>query len=224
MKRIIIMTAIVMSLIQPVKIFSQDINWNKLQKDQRHLIDINAGIDYGLTFGARYGYHLKTTAPIMLIFDLSVPSGENLADDFKTKIGGYIRLYQVDNLQFSAKIMGVFRRYENSYARLLNFGSDMGATVGYYKQKWFVAGEAGFDKAIVTHFKHSASYKQNFPSVKDGWYEPATGGNFYYGLKTGLSLNQNDIYLKAGKTLAQDFKTKPLLPFYLELGYNIWLK
>ena len=48
-----------------------------------YLIDINAGIDYGLTFGARYGYHLKTTAPIMLIFDLSVPSGENLADEFR---------------------------------------------------------------------------------------------------------------------------------------------
>ena len=32
----------------------------------------------------------------------------------------------------------------------------MGVTAGYYQRKWFVAGEAGFDKAIVTHFKHSA--------------------------------------------------------------------
>ena len=58
--------------------------------------------------------------------------------------------------------------------------------------------------------------------MKDGWYEP-TGGNFYYGLKTGLSLKRNDIYLKAGKILAQDLKTKPPMPFYVELGYNIWL-
>jgi hypothetical protein len=213
-----------MSFIQPGKIFSQDINWNNLQKEQRHLININAGLDYGLTFGARYGYQLSTKIPAILILDLSVPSGNKLADDFKTKIGGYIRLYEINNFQLSAKIMGVFRRYENSYATLINFGSDMGATVGYYKRKWFVAGEAGFDKAIVTHFKHTPAYKENFPSVKDGWYEPATGGNFYYGLQTGFSFKRNDIYLKAGKVLTQDFNTKPTLPVYLQLGCNIWLK
>ena len=100
----------------------------------------------------------------------------------------------------------------------------MGVIAGYYKQKWFVAGEAGFDKAIVTHFKHTATYKQNFPSVQDGWYEPATGGNFYYGLQTGYSFRRNDIYLKAGKILTQDFNTTPMVPFYLQVGYNIWLK
>ena len=40
------------------------------------------------------------------MLDFSIPSGENLADDFKTKIGGYIRLYEVNNFQFSAKIHG----------------------------------------------------------------------------------------------------------------------
>src|SRR5687767_6367652 len=180
MQRIIILIAFAVSLMQPAKILSQEINWYNLQKDQRHLINVNAGLDYGLSFGARYGYQLSSKIPFIGILDFSIPSGEKLADDFKTRIGGYIRLYEADHFQLSAKIMGVFRRYENSYARLLNFGSDMGVTAGYYQRKWFVAGEAGFDKAIVTHFKHSALYKQNFPSVQDGWYEPATGGNFYY--------------------------------------------
>ena len=61
---------------------------------------------------------------------------------------------------------------------LANFGSDLSSTIGYYKPKWFVATEVGFDKAIVTHFKHSDLFKEHFPDVKDGWYEPATGGNF----------------------------------------------
>src|SRR5688572_31408225 len=52
-------------------------------------------------------------------------SGEKLLDDFKTKIGGYTRLYEVGNFMFSAKIHGVFRRYENSSVRLLNFGGDI---------------------------------------------------------------------------------------------------
>jgi len=157
-----------------------------------------------------------------MVLDLSIPSGDKLVDDFKTKIGGYFRLYQVRNFQFSAKIMGVFRRYENLSARLLNFGSDMGIVAGYYQRKWFLAGEAGFDKAIVTHFKHSALYKESFPGVQDGWYEPATGGNFYFGLQTGLSLKRNDLYLKAGKILTQDFNASPMAPFYLQFGYNIW--
>jgi len=223
MQRNIILIVFAVTLMQPAKLLSQEINWYKLQKDQKHLINVNAGLDYGVSFGARYGYHLRSTIPIMLIADFSIPSGENLTDDFKTRLGGYIRLYQADHFQVSAKILGVFRRFENSYARLLNFGSDMGLAAGYYKRKWFVAGEAGFDKAIVTHFKPSAIYKQNFPSVQDGWYEPATGGNFYYGLQAGLTLKRNDIYLKAGKILTQDFTTTPLVPFHVQVGYNIWL-
>jgi hypothetical protein len=224
MKRIKIVTAFAVSLIISGNIFSQTINWKSLDKEQRHIINVNAGADYGLTVGAGYGYQLKSKMPVVLNVEYSFPAGEKLFDDFKTKIGGYIRLYQVNNFQFSAKVQGVFRRYQNSFASLLNFGSDLAGIAGYYKPKWFVAGEAGFDKAIVTHFKHTAAYKQNFPSVKDGWYEPATGGNFYYGLQTGFSYRRNDIYLKAGKILAQDFSTKPLLPFYLQLGYNIRLK
>ena len=222
MQRIIIIFFAI-SLMHPAKILSQEINWYRLQNDQRHLLNVNAGVDYGLSFGARYGYHLRSTIPIMLIVDFSIPSGENVADDFKTRLGGYIRLYEADHFQFSAKVLGVFRRYENSYARLLNFGSDMGVVAGYYQRNWYVSGEAGFDKAIVTHFKHSDLYKQNFPSVQDGWYQPSTGGNFYYGLQTGVSLKRNEIYLKAGKILTQDFSTAPLMPFHLEIGYNIWL-
>jgi hypothetical protein len=223
MKKISLYAFLAMSLIISGNVFSQSINWKSLKKEQRHIINVNAGIDYGITAGAGYSYQLKSGLPVVLNAEYSFPGGKNLSDDFKTKIGGYIRLYQHNNFQFSAKVQGVFRRYQNSFATLLNFGSDMSGIIGYYKPKWFVAGEAGFDKAIVTHFKHSEAYKENFPSVKDGWYEPATGGNFYYGLQTGFSFRRNDIYLKAGKLITQDFSSTPLLPFYLQAGYNIRL-
>jgi hypothetical protein len=117
-------------------------------------------------------------------------------------------------------VLGIFRRFENGYARLLNFGADVSTTGGFYKKHWFAAGEIGFDKAIVTHFKHTDLYKANFPGVKDGWYEPSTGGNFYYGINGGYSFKKQDIYLKAGRLIQQDFKTSPMLPFYAELGLN----
>jgi hypothetical protein len=92
--------------------------------------------------------------------------------------------------------------------------------IGYYRPKWFAAGEAGFDKAIVTDLKHTSAYKEQYPGVVDGWYEPSTGGNFYFGLQAGYSLKKHDIYIKAGKTLTEDFKSKPTIPFYAQLGYN----
>jgi hypothetical protein len=224
MKKITIVLFAISFLFIESSVNAQNINWASLQKNQRHIINVNAGLDYGLTYGAGYGFQLKTKLPFVINGEYSFPSGNEIFDDLKAKVGGAIRLAKINNFQFSAKLHGVFRRYENTLTRLVNFGSDMSAAAGYYKRKWHVAGEFGFDKAIVTNFKHSQIYKDNFPLVKDGWYEPSTGGNFYYGIQTGISFKQHDIYLKAGRVLTQDFKTKPLVPYYAQIGINAKLK
>jgi len=219
MKKIGILVVVVCCF-SPIICLSQTLNWENFKKDQKHIFNINAGAEHGVIFGAGYGYQLKSKVPIVLNAEYSFPSGKNLVDDLKTKIGGQLRFYKTGNIHFTAKFYSVFRRYESDFARLVNFGSDLSATVGYYKTKWFVAGEAGFDKAIVTHFKHTAKYKALYPNVKDGWYEPSTGGNFYYGLQTGYSFKKNDVYLKVGKIINQDFSTEPLVPISLQLGFN----
>jgi len=104
--------------------------------------------------------------------------------------------------------------------KLQNFGCDTKGIFGYYKSNWFVAAEVSFDKAIVTHFKHTDDYKSDFLEVIHGWYQPATGGNFSYGLQTGYSFRNSDITFKAVKVLTQDFETEPILPVYFQLGYN----
>jgi hypothetical protein len=203
------------------QVFSQSVNWASLKSEQKHIANINAGWDYGLVYGLGYSHQLKSKLPILLNLSYSFPSGEKLFDDFKTKIGGQFRLYSISNFQFSVSLHGIYRRYENPLVRLQNFGSEMTGVIGYYKPKWFVAGEVGFDKAIVTHFKHSELFKETiYANVKDGWYEPATGGNFNYGIQAGYSFKRSDIVLKIGKVLTQDFKTTPLIPYYLQLGYN----
>lgn len=204
------------------KNYAQTINWANLKSEQKHIVNLNVGgWDYAFVFGVGYGYKINTKLPIILNAEYSFPSGKDLIDDFKTKIGGKIHIYQINNFQFSANIYGVFRRYENPLVRLVNFGSDVTGIVGYYKSEWFVAGEVGFDKAIVTHFKHSEVFKNTiYSGVKDGWYEPATGGNFYYGLQAGSSFKQIDLTFKIGKVITQDFKTTPLIPYYAQLGFN----
>lgn len=203
---------------------AQTVNWQSLQKKQKHIFSVNLAADHGFVYGVGYGYQLTSKLPILLAVSFSVPSGNRILDDNKTKIGGQINWLKTGNFHLSSQVQSIYRRYENSYARLLNFGTVFSTTAGYYKPHWFVAFDAGFDKAIVTHFKHSALYKANFPTVKDGWYEPATGGNFHYGIQTGYSIKKADVYLRAGKLVQQDFTTTPMLPFYAELGFNFKLK
>lgn len=200
---------------------AQELNWKNTSAEQKHLLHASAGAAFGSTAG--FGYHqlvfIKKKLPAWLGGALSIPFGDQLADDFKVRLGTQVRLASIHSVQLAVRLEGIARRYQNQSVSLFNFGSDLAATLGYYRTSWFLAIEAGFDKAIVTHFKHSEWYKRNiYSSVQDGWYEPATGGNFYFGLQGGLSFKNTSISFKAGKLLQQDFRTTPLLPFYATLG------
>lgn len=199
---------------------AQTVNWDALE-NSKHIISAGIGWDYSVSYSLGYAYQVRTKVPVLLNASFSIPSGENLLDDFKTKIGGQIVLLNKSNLKGSITWNGIYRSYKNPLVRLQNFGSELKGTLGYYKPKWFVAGEVGFDKAIVTHFRHSETFKETiFSDVKDGWYEPVTGGNFQYGIQTGYSFKKSDITFSIGMVTTQDFKTTPLIPYYLMLGYN----
>lgn len=196
------------------------INWNNFQQT-KHLVFLETGWEHGLTYGVAYGYHPHLKIPMLLNAHISIPSGDKLFDDIKVKMGAQIVILNKPNLKGNISLNGVFRTYENPLVRLVNVGSEMKGILGYYKSKWYVAGELGIDKAIVTHFKHSDSFKENiFHDVQDGWYEPATGGNLLYGIQTGFSRKKFDLTLRVGKVVAEDFKTTPLIPYYLALGFG----
>lgn len=199
--------------------FSQTLNYKNLKKEDRHLVTLHANLEYGLVYGAGYGYQVKSKMPLILNVEFSVPSGDNLLDDFKTKIGGQIQICTLRNFHFIAKAQGIYRKNKNDFVALQNFGAEFAANIGYYKSKWFTALEFGFDKAIVTHFKHSEAYKQIYPGVQNGWYEPATGGNYNLGLQAGYSFKNSDLFIKGGVVTTENFK-KPQLPFYAQLGYT----
>jgi hypothetical protein len=220
MKKIKLVASVIVFVCLFQQSFSQIVNFSTLKKAEKHIATFTTGLEYGLVFGAGYGYQLKSKRPIILNAEFSIPSGENMFDDFKTKLGGQINFYQLKSFHFTGKVQGIYRRNQNDYVQLQNFGAELTASAGYYKRKWFTAAEVGFDQAIVTHFKHSNSYKQIYQGVQDGWYEPATGGNFYLGLQTGYSFKRSDIYLKGGTVSTQNF-SKPMLPFYAQLGYTI---
>jgi len=204
------------------KIAAQVINWENVSEQNKHLLHANAGAEYGVTAGLGYNHLIPIkNFPFIIGGEFSIPAGNELADDFKFRLGVQIRIAAFNHFQFSARVQGISRRYHNQSVRLFNFGSEFAGTLGYYHKHWFLGVEAGFDKAIVTNFKHSEWYKNNiYDNVQDGWYEPATGGNYYYGLQGGYSTKKVDVTLKAGKVLQQDFESQPLLPFYGQFGVN----
>jgi hypothetical protein len=197
----------------------QQINWKNFQDGKTHVAGIYAGWDYGIEAGIVYGQRLKTKVPVFVNIEYSSPFGKQVFDDFKSKLGGQVRVIELNNFIVTGKAYGVFRRYENEMVRLLDFGSEFALNAGYYRNKWYVAADAGFDKAISTHIKNSKTMKSNYSNSVDGWYVP-TGGNFNYGIVSGYTFDSNDIYLKFGKRVTQDFKTTPTVPLYLQLGYN----
>lgn len=220
MKAIRILIGLILSFFIHQKSIAQTVNWNTLE-NSRHIITAGIGWDYSVSYSLGYAHQLKIKVPTLLNATFSIPSGKMLLDDFKTKIGGQVLLLNKSNLKGSIGLNGIYRRYESPLVRLQNFGSELKGTFGYFKPKWFVAGEVGFDKAIVTHFKHSKMFREIiFSDVKDGWYEPATGGNFLYGIQTSYSFNKSDITLNMGMVTTQDLKTTPLIPYYFMLGYN----
>ncbi|ATL49358.1 hypothetical protein COR50_20460 [Chitinophaga caeni] len=201
---------------------AQTVNWKNME-NTAHMITLGLGWDYSLSYNIGYAYHpAAVKMPLVINANFSMPSGEKLLDDFKLKLGGQIVLLNHSNFKGGISLNGIYRRFENPLTRLLNFGAEMKGRFGYYKNGWFVAGELGFDKAVITHFKHSDLYKQDiYEGVRDGWYNPATGGNFLYGLQAGYSFNKSDITLDLGKITTQDFKTTPRIPYYLALSFNL---
>lgn len=215
--KIIIISGLIFSI---DSVNAQNINWAGLNESNKNIITANLGYEYGLVYGLGYGRQFKSRLfPIVASLEYSIPSGKNIKDDFKIKGGAQIRWFEFHNFQFSTNIWGVFRRYENNFTRLDNFGSVFSGTVGYYRPKWFVSGEFGFDKAIVTNVKQSETYKDQYPDAISGWYI-TTGGNFSYGLLAGYTFESNEINIKFGKMVAQDLRTKPLIPLYAQLGIN----
>lgn len=222
MKQLVQLIAVVLLVLTGRPSSAQNINWKNLDAAQKHIVNFRLGFDYAAVAGIGYGFHLKKKLPVVLNIEYSQPFGEIVFDDLKTKIGGQVNFLRAGSFYATAKAYGIIRRFQNDFARMINFGSEFSATAGLYKRKWFIAAELGFDKAIVTHIKHSELMKEYNPGLESGWYIP-TAGNLFYGLQGGYSFKKNDLYARFGNTLEQDFKSKPLVPYYFELGTSIKL-
>ena len=216
MKKFVTLTLATVAMFTTV---AQSINWESLKPEQRHIVHANVGWDYAATYALGYSYVVRTKLPGAITAQFSAPAGKTLWDDFKSELTYQARVLNVNGFVTTVSATANFRRYESSYLRTNSFGSKFMVIAGYYRPKWFAAGEFGFDKAIATHIANGKSYLQNYSAAVDGWYVP-TGGNYNFGIRGGFSFKKMDAFLKFGKTVDQGFNTTALLPYYFQLGVN----
>ena len=135
------------------------------------------------------------------------------ARDFRARVQLRSSLLHLGLFRIVGSAAFVVRGTDNALHSAFNFGSDFTGNAGLYARGWFLAGEFGFDKAIITHITHSEWYRRNvFAGAKDGWYLTG-GGTYHYGAAAGVSIGRAEIAVRAGWLLTEDFNQLPT-PMY----------
>ena len=202
---------------------AQSVNWSTEKNVRKSITYSSFGFDHGATLQIGHGRYIELFKPLLVTADFSIPMGNDLLDDFKTRLGVQIPIYQIDHFHLTARLNAIFRRHETKLVRMINFGSEINITMGYHKNTWHIAGEFGFDKSISTHLKHSSVMVENYPSITDGWFIPS-GGHSYMGIQSGKFISsQIELNIRLGITNAQFNDENSLIPFYTQIGVNYTL-
>ena len=184
-----------------------------------HAIYTSFGLDpaFVAVLGYARNFHNNTLNRDIIFFtEIASPIKLDLYD-YRYKLGGQACIYSFHKLDFSGMFTFITRGTKNSIHNAISFGMDITFLLGYYRNRWFAAGEFGYDGAIFTYINHSDWYKTYFYSdAKDGWYRN-TASNFHYGFRTGFSLSRIEITLRAGVQKSKSI-IDPLVPFFGVLG------
>jgi len=206
---------IILSALVHCSVLAQEVNFHGLD-NTKHLIGLQAGADYGSYYGVSYGYVWRNKlTPIVIGTEFTVPFGNNLVDDWKSRTGLQAELWYYKGISISARLSSTFRRYNSDLATLLNVGSDFTLNAGYVKPKWSVVAFANFDKPIVTHVENKL-LKEYYPEIKDGWYDES-GGNYKFGVRGQMSYKSWNSFITVGKHFGKNFEDNPTLPFFAEV-------
>lgn len=181
--------------------------WNIARTDgPRNFAYASFGMDPALIASAGY---VRTVPVFGHAFELGGEAGIVAAGwdarDFRARAQVRTSLLHLGLFRIVGSAAFVARGTENTLHRAFNFGSDFTGNAGLYSRGWFLAGEFGFDKAIITHLTHTDWYRRNvYAGAKDGWYLTG-GGTFHYGVTAGMAIGPAEIAVRAGLLRTEDF-------------------
>ncbi len=195
---------------------SQEIGWYNMDQQSGHMVTLHVGADFVTGFGLSYGYKFKGKFPFVIGTELTTPFGGQIMDDFKASLTAQTIFRPANYMGITVKPSMTCRRYGSDAAVLVNISAGLSATVGYYRDNWSVAAEAGYDHSSATLIKPRL-LKEYYPGSQEDWFG-STGGNFNFGLVTSYWIGQTGVSLKGGKTFGQNFDDNPTLPYYADFS------
>ncbi len=195
---------------------SQEIAFFDQDSQASHLASVHTGIHFTTGYGLAYGYKFAGKIPFVIGTELTTPFGGQIMDDFKASLTAQTIFRPVDHLGISVKPSMSCSRYGSEAAMLLSISTGLSTTIGYYRNTWSIAAEAGYEHAQATLIKNRL-LRDYYPEIKDEWYG-STGGYFNFGLVASYWFNSVGISVKAGKIVGQDFSESPTIPYYADFS------
>ena len=195
---------------------AQEIAWYTNDQNSGHLASIHTGADIVTGYGFSYGYKFKGKIPFVIGTELTTPYGGQIMDDFEASLTAQTIFRPLDHMGISVKPFMTCRRYGSEAAVLVNISAGLQTTIGYYRDKWSIAAEAGYDRTGATLITHRL-LRDYYSEIQDEWYG-STGGNFNFGVVLSYWIKSIGLSLKAGKTYGQNFSDNPTIPFYADFS------
>lgn len=181
---------------------------------------LRAGIEPAtmLTLGYERKFELHSLPQNLVVYAEYGISLANLRNA-ELKAGGILPVFQhgnfmiVNDLNLSAGNLSSKNFDSNKFALADELA------FGIYKQKWFFALTAEYEKILLTRIEHTDFYRETYyEDAVDGWYK-GSGGMFQFGFETGRTFARRyDVHMEFKLPLTGQFNAYGGSPAHLNLG------
>lgn len=175
---------------------------------------------YRMTFGYQHNFDLGMKDRELTVYgEWGSPTHEFGFKNSEVKVGGIIPIYQVGSFKLVNNLGLSAGKISTKHFESGKFSISNKISLGFYKNKWFAAGTAEYEKIVLNHIEHTDFYRTAFyEDAKDGWYKGA-GGAFQFGVEGGVTLRQIfDIYAEIKVPFTEKFNSYGGSPFHVNLG------
>lgn len=194
-----------------------------LEEPGTRVVYLNLGLDP--TFVAGVGYAQSFPIPaikrdLTLIGDFAIPIFLPDLKDYQLQVGSRIPVIGYKGLQLVNRLNLKLTGNQTWMFYVTGFSFQEGALAGYFHPRFFVAGEFGYTKFLVTYYQHSDEYRERvYADAQDGWYAN-TGGSWTVGLEGGFNVGRFEFGLRAGAFKTERWNSPIASPFLANLTVN----
>jgi hypothetical protein len=151
---------------------------------------------------------------LLLSADISLPVFLLDFQHYEFNLAGRVRLFNLGFISFVNRLGFFLMGTQNDIYGGTTFGVKESLLIGYFGEIWYLAGEAGYDKPLMTYVAHTDLYKTTvYAEAVDGWYA-SPAGRFRVGLQGGVRLFRRlGINARIGYTVTERLN-EYTLPFY----------